>query len=275
VNERAWGLWRQLAAGSAAGIAAGLLIGVGGQLAMRVIAFAAGIDGGVTLGGSAEVVLTGLAFGIPAGVVFAVLRRLGLLVCRGCGALYGAGVFAIVAVLPPPAARSALTDVGHPGLSALLFGALFVAAGGLIEFLLGVWARDRAAAARPRKAAAAVVEKVSLARAFERFDGLWDPKIVGELNGQHVKLVKFLGEFVWHHHDHEDELFLVVRGRFEMQLRDRTIDLVEGEFLIVPRGVEHRPVAEHEVHVLLFEPAGTRNTGNVETALTRHTLERL
>lgn len=128
---------------------------------------------------------------------------------------------------------------------------------------------------RSMAARTAAVEKVNLAEMFGRFTGVWDPKIVGELNGQHVKLVKLLGEFVWHRHDHEDELFLVVRGRFEMQLRDRTIDLAEGEFLIVPRGVEHRPVAEREAHVLLFEPAGTRNTGNVETVLTRHTLERL
>jgi mannose-6-phosphate isomerase-like protein (cupin superfamily) len=85
------------------------------------------------------------------------------------------------------------------------------------------------------------------------------------LNGQHVKLVKFRGEFVWHHHDREDELFLVVKGRFTMQLRDRDVVLEEGEFLIVPRGVEHRPVAEHEVHVLLFEPATTVNTGNLVT----------
>ena len=120
-----------------------------------------------------------------------------------------------------------------------------------------------------------MVEKVNLADMFGRFDTHWDPRIVGELNGQHVKLVKFCGEFVWHHHDTEDELFLVVKGRFEMQLRDRAIELEEGEFLIIPRGVEHRPVAEHEVEVLLFEPAGTRNTGDVETALTRHTLERL
>ncbi len=87
--------------------------------------------------------------------------------------------------------------------------------------------------------------------------------MVGDLNGQQVKLVKFVGEFVWHHHDHEDELFLVVSGRFRMEFRDRHVWPEEGEFLIVPRGVEHRPVAEDEVHVLLFEPATTLNTGNV------------
>lgn len=94
------------------------------------------------------------------------------------------------------------------------------------------------------------------------FQDHWSPRIVGELNGQHVKLVKFQGEFVWHKHDAEDELFLVVQGRFRMDFRDRRVWLEEGEFLIVPRGVEHCPVAEQEVHVLLFEPVGTINTGD-------------
>ena len=107
------------------------------------------------------------------------------------------------------------------------------------------------------------IGKVNLRDKLSLFGAHWDPKIVGELNGHHVKLVKFLGEFVWHHHEHEDELFLVVSGRFTMEFRDRNVPLEEGEFLIVPRGVEHRPVAEHEVHVLLFEPATTLNTGNV------------
>src|SRR3954464_14552273 len=98
---------------------------------------------------------------------------------------------------------------------------------------------------------------------FALFHAQWSPKVVGELNGQHVKLVKLLGEFVWHKHDQEDELFLVVKGRFRMEFRDRHVWLEEGEFLIVPRSVEHRPVAEAEVHVLLFEPASTLNTGNV------------
>ncbi|MBI1810106.1 MAG: cupin domain-containing protein, partial [Gemmatimonadetes bacterium] len=104
--------------------------------------------------------------------------------------------------------------------------------------------------------------KVDLAAAFARFSDHWSPKIVGELNGQHVKLVKFAGPFVWHHHDHEDELFLVVRGGFTMKFRERDVELREGEFLIVPRGVEHRPNAAEEVWVLLFEPAGTLNTGS-------------
>ena len=108
-----------------------------------------------------------------------------------------------------------------------------------------------------------MIERVNLREKLSLFDTHWDPKIVGELNGQHVKLVKFQGEFVWHHHDHEDELFLVVKGRFTMEFRDQHVPLEEGEFLIVPRGVEHRPVAQDEVHVLLFEPATTLNTGNV------------
>ncbi|HEX2455029.1 MAG TPA: cupin domain-containing protein [Vicinamibacterales bacterium] len=107
------------------------------------------------------------------------------------------------------------------------------------------------------------IHKINLRDKLSRFDSHWDPKIVGELNGQLVKLVKLQGEFVWHHHEHEDELFLVLRGAFVMQFRDRDVRLEEGEFLIVPRGIEHRPVAEHEVDVLLFEPATTLNTGNV------------
>jgi len=107
------------------------------------------------------------------------------------------------------------------------------------------------------------MDKVNLAEKLALFGDHWSPKIVGELNGQHVKLVKFQGEFVWHKHDHEDELFLVVKGRFRMDFRDRQDCLEEGEFLIVPRGIEHRPVADEEVHVLLFEPATTLNTGDV------------
>jgi mannose-6-phosphate isomerase-like protein (cupin superfamily) len=108
-----------------------------------------------------------------------------------------------------------------------------------------------------------IMEKVSMRQKLAQFDDHWSPKIVGELNGQYVKLVKFLGEFVWHHHVHEDEMFLVVKGRFRMEYRNRHVWLEEGEFLIVPKGVEHRPVAEEEAHVLLFEPATTLNTGNV------------
>lgn len=107
-----------------------------------------------------------------------------------------------------------------------------------------------------------LMEKVNLAEKFSRISRHWDPKIVGSLNGQHVKLVKFQGEFVWHHHDTEDELFLVVHGEFTLEFRDRTVLLQTGEFIIVPRGVDHRPVAEHEVQVLMFEPASTVNTGS-------------
>ena len=104
---------------------------------------------------------------------------------------------------------------------------------------------------------------IDLREKFAAIDAHWSPRIVAELNGQHVKLVKFRGEFVWHHHDDEDELFLVHRGRFRMEFRDRTVELGPGELIVVPRGVEHRPVADDEVEVVLFEPAGTLNTGNV------------
>ena len=123
------------------------------------------------------------------------------------------------------------------------------------------------------------MQKVNLAEKLSSFSEHWSPKIAGELNGQQVKLVKFQGEFVWHRHEAEDELFLVVHGAFRMDYREggeeRAIDLHEGEFLIVPRGVEHRPAAAEEVHVLLFEPAGTLNTGNVRHALTAENPERL
>jgi len=113
-----------------------------------------------------------------------------------------------------------------------------------------------------------IVEKVNLEEKFALFDEHWSPKIIGELNGQHVKLVKLYGEFVWHHHEQEDELFLVLGGRLRMDFRDRHVWVEQGEFIIVPRGVEHRPVAEEEVHVMLFEPATTLNTGNVRNELT-------
>ena len=119
------------------------------------------------------------------------------------------------------------------------------------------------------------MEKVNFADKLARFTDHWSPKIVGELNGQQVKLVKFQGPFVWHHHENEDELFLVVKGRFRTEFRDRHVWLEEGEFLIVPRGVEHRPVAEEEAHVLLFEPGSTLNTGNVRDERTLEALERL
>ena len=106
--------------------------------------------------------------------------------------------------------------------------------------------------------------KVNLTEKFAVFSEHWRPKIVGELNGQEVKLAKFKGEFVWHRHEEADEMFLVWRGQMRVEFRDRAVELNAGEFLVVPRGVEHRTVAEEEAEVVLFEPAATRNTGNVE-----------
>jgi mannose-6-phosphate isomerase-like protein (cupin superfamily) len=117
--------------------------------------------------------------------------------------------------------------------------------------------------------------KVNVEQKLALFNEQWQPKIVGELNGQYVKLVKFQGPFVWHHHDNEDEMFFVVKGRFRMEYRDHDEWIEEGEFVIVPRGVEHKPVAEEEAHVLLFEPASTLNTGNVENERTVPELERI
>jgi mannose-6-phosphate isomerase-like protein (cupin superfamily) len=117
--------------------------------------------------------------------------------------------------------------------------------------------------------------KVNLTRAFATFADHWSPRVAAELNGQQLKLVKFQGAFDWHFHEHEDELFLVYRGSFVMEFRDRRVELREGEFLVVPRGVEHRPVAEREVEVLLFEPAGTLNTGNVQSEKTVSELKKI
>jgi mannose-6-phosphate isomerase-like protein (cupin superfamily) len=119
------------------------------------------------------------------------------------------------------------------------------------------------------------MEKVTLREKLALFSDHWNPRVVGELNGQHVKLTKLQGEFVWHDHASEDEMFLVVRGSFRMEFRDRSVTLNEGEFLIVPRGVEHRPVAEQEVEVMLFEPAEIKHTGDVESELTVHEYERI
>jgi mannose-6-phosphate isomerase-like protein (cupin superfamily) len=119
------------------------------------------------------------------------------------------------------------------------------------------------------------VDKVNLGQKLGTFSDHWNPRIVAELNGQQVKLVKFKGEFVWHSHETEDELFMVIRGRFKMELRDRTIEVREGELIVIPHGVEHRPVADEEVDVLLFEPASTINTGEVRNDRTRMTLERI
>jgi mannose-6-phosphate isomerase-like protein (cupin superfamily) len=119
------------------------------------------------------------------------------------------------------------------------------------------------------------MSKVNIEQKLALFNEQWKPKIVGELNGQYVKLVKFQGPFVFHHHDTEDEMFLVVKGRFRMDYEDHSEWIEEGEFVIVPRGVEHKPVAEEEAHVLLFEPVTTLNTGNVENERTVEELERI
>jgi mannose-6-phosphate isomerase-like protein (cupin superfamily) len=119
------------------------------------------------------------------------------------------------------------------------------------------------------------MEKVNLAHKFNLFQDYWSPKIVGELNDSYVKLVKLQGEFVWHHHEAEDELFLVVKGRLLIKLRDRDLWLEKGEFFIIPRGVEHLPIAEKEAHVLLLEPKSTLNTGNVRSEKTVTDLERI
>ncbi len=125
------------------------------------------------------------------------------------------------------------------------------------------------------------IEKVNLAEKLSTFSDYFNPRIVGELNGQQaclpwqVKLVKFKGEFVWHHHDNEDELFYVVKGSFDMHLRDKIITINEGEFIIMPKGVEHKPVANEEVEIMLFEPATTLNTGNITNEKTRNTLDKI
>ena len=119
------------------------------------------------------------------------------------------------------------------------------------------------------------MEKINLSEKLSLFNEQWKPKIVGELNGQMVKLVKFKGPFVWHHHDNEDEMFYVVKGSFDMEFRDKIVTISEGEFIIVPKGVEHRPNAKEETEVMLFEPATTLNTGNVENEITQKYLERI
>ena len=119
------------------------------------------------------------------------------------------------------------------------------------------------------------MDKVNVIEKLGLISGYWDPKIVGELNGQYVKLVKFNGEFIWHKHDNEDEMFYVLKGNFKMELRDKSILINENEFIIIPKGVEHKPVADEEVSVMLFEPASTLNTGNKINELTKNKLERI
>ena len=119
------------------------------------------------------------------------------------------------------------------------------------------------------------MEKVNPAEKLSQFSDYFNPRIAGELNGQLVKLVKFKGEFVWHHHEQEDELFYVIKGSFDMHMRDKIVTLNQGEFIIMPRGTEHKPVAKEEVEIMLFEPASTLNTGNVENELTKKDLQKL
>lgn len=120
-----------------------------------------------------------------------------------------------------------------------------------------------------------MVDKVNLAEKLASFDETYVPKIVGELNGQYVKVVKFLGEYVWHHHENEDELFWVTKGSIRICLRDKDIELNEGEFCVIPRGVEHKPVADEVAEVVLFEPAATLNTGNTRGEYTLENLEKI
>ena len=124
------------------------------------------------------------------------------------------------------------------------------------------------ASARLESSSVIEMNKINLAEKFSLFDETWTPKLIGELNGQHVKLAKIKGEFVWHAHDDADEMFLVIKGSITIEMRDQRVNLNEGEFFIVPRGVEHRPSAVEEAHIMLFEPAGTVNTGAVEHAYT-------
>ena len=117
------------------------------------------------------------------------------------------------------------------------------------------------------------MKKVNLKEKLAKFSDYWNPRIIGELNGQQVKLAKFKGAFVWHKHENEDEMFFVIKGNFKMEFRDKTVHLEENEFLIVPKGIEHRPIAEEEVSVMLFEPASTINTGDKKSEMTRDNLD--
>lgn len=119
------------------------------------------------------------------------------------------------------------------------------------------------------------MEKVNIENKLRLIKDHWNPRIAGELNGQQIKLAKFQGEFIWHKHDYEDEMFFVLKGSFDMHLRDRIITLNENEFLIIPKGIEHKPVAQQEVSIMLFEPAGTLNTGNIINDRTRENLDRI
>lgn len=119
------------------------------------------------------------------------------------------------------------------------------------------------------------MDVININQKLSLFNEHWNPKIIASLNGQEVKLAKIKGEFIWHSHEAEDELFMVIKGQLKMEFRDKTVELGVGEIIVVPRGVEHRPVAEEEVHVLLFEPASTLNTGDVESEITKKHLDKI
>ncbi len=119
------------------------------------------------------------------------------------------------------------------------------------------------------------MEVINIAEKFSLFSDYFNPRIIGELNGQQVRAGKLKGEFTWHSHENEDELFLIIKGLLKIEFRDKTVEIKEGEFIIVPKGIEHKPVADKEVHVLLFEPASTLNTGNVESEFTRSNLQKI
>ena len=119
------------------------------------------------------------------------------------------------------------------------------------------------------------LESINIQDKLSQFSDHWNPRIVGELNGQHVKIAKIKGEFIWHKHDNEDEMFLVLSGTLKIEFRDKTVEIKENEFIVVPRGVEHRPIAEQEVSIMLFEPISTVNTGALENKLTKTNLEKI
>jgi len=127
----------------------------------------------------------------------------------------------------------------------------------------------------PQKIRFMKIEKVNIEEKLTKVNDYWKPRVIGELNGQQVKVTKLKGEFVWHKHDSEDEMFFIIKGELEMQLRDGSINIKPGEFIIIPKGMEHRPVARDEVHLILFEPASTLNTGNVRNDFTKEKLERI
>lgn len=127
----------------------------------------------------------------------------------------------------------------------------------------------------PQKIRFMKIEKVNIQEKLTKVNDYWNPRVIGELNGQQVKVTKLKGEFVWHKHDSEDEMFFIIKGELEMQLRDGSINIKPGEFIIIPKGMEHRPVARDEVHLILFEPASTLNTGNVRNDFTKEKLERI